>query len=43
MDARCHPTPAFLRKRKVQGETSEMPMTSPKTERSLCQPIAVPG
>src|SRR5262249_5519292 len=42
-DVRCHPAPAFRRKRKVQDDTSEMPMTSPNTERSLCQPIAAPG
>nr|CUT16778.1 hypothetical protein CDS [Bradyrhizobium sp.] len=32
-----------LRSLTVQDDNREMPATSPKTERSLCQPIPAPG
>ena len=32
--------PVLRRRRKVQNDKSEIPTTSPKTERSLCQPMA---
>ena len=42
-ELRSHFLPTCLRKRKVQGDSSEIPTTCPKTERSLCQPIVAPG
>jgi hypothetical protein len=43
MAARSQPLPQRRRIRKVHGETSETPITSPKFARSRCQPIAAPG
>ena len=34
---------ALRRRRKVQGDSREIPTTSPNTERSLCHPIWTPG